>query len=152
MPRDHETDKLEKLIRTLSYVRARNKGISDPSALEMALMVELGSQHAISSSRGVLGGYNPSLAPHVAALVSTVMRRCEGELPRAAQMACHYVLLAHHISDVLVAQSNPHAALASPRWTTVLRILLGDEDRLDVVDHLSQGGEIPLDLIVAMYV
>lgn len=142
----------DELIRTLDYVRARNEGISDPSALEMALMTELGSQHAVSSSRGVIGGYSPSLAPHVATLVSTVMRRCEGELPRAAQMAHHYVLLAHHISDVLVEHSNPHEALASPRWTTVLTILLGDEDRLDVVDHLSQGGEIPLDLIVAMYV
>lgn len=152
MSTSHEADKLEGLIRTLDYVRARNEGISDPSALEMALMIELGSKYAISSSRGVLGGYNPSLSPHVATLVSTVMRRCEGELQPAAQMASHYVLLACHISDVLVAQSKPHEALASPRWTTVLTILLGDEDRLDVVDHLSQGGEIPLDLIVAMYV
>lgn len=152
MPHGYEAEKLDGLIRTLDYVRTRNEGISDPSALEMALMAELGSQHAVSSSRGVLSGYNPSLAPHVATLVSTVMRRCEGEMLRATQMACHYVLLAHHISDVLVAQSKPHKALASPRWTTVLTILLGDEDRLDVVDHLSQGGEIPLDLIVAMYV
>ena len=141
--------RLEGLTRALNSVRARNEGISDPSALEMALMIELGTQHAVSGSRGVLSGYNPSLAPHVSTLVSAVMRRCDGDASHAVHMACRYVLLAHHISDVLHSKSR--TPRTSPRWTTVLSILLGDEDRLDVVDHLSQGGEIPLELVAAMY-
>lgn len=135
---------------TLASVRARHTDMTDTDALKMALMLSVGSDplYNARNMRHAIGGYSPSLSPAMTALVATVMQRCHDDVDRAALMACEYLRLVHHISDTLSASSRK----AGPQWTTVLTIFIGDEERLDVVDHFSVDGDIPVELAAALYV
>mgnify|MGYP001478996457 CR=1 FL=1 len=139
-----------------SYTRLleQNADMTDRSALEMALLFNIPMPSTSKyQKRNTVGGFNPSYRAPVSELVGVVIRRTGGDSQRAMVMACEYLGLAFHLSTHINRAHNlVSRTQVLTRWTTILSLVLSDEDRLDVVDHLSSDGIIPLELVSAMYV
>lgn len=82
-------------------------------------------------------------------LVSEAMTRCSDDLDLAARKTCEYLHLSHRLVGMLESRAGRGDAPLS--WRVVLTLVLCDSDRLDVVDHLSPDGVIPLELVESMY-
>lgn len=135
---------------TLDRVRAQH-GIPDADALVLALTTNLGTHNGKSGHSGVIGGYDKATHASVAALVEDTMRRSDGDVARATLMSCEYLRFAHYLTDRMLLKRRKTGRGVSPSWSTVLTLLISDTERLDVVDHLSTDGVIPVELVAAMY-
>lgn len=139
-----------------AFVRARaqHPAMADDGVLVMALMASLNSLNTRDRSTSVIGEYRPQEHPTIATLVNVVMARNDGDVDAARTRAVGYILLAHHLVDAMIVQKASERRMRSvtPKWSTVLSLILGDEERLDVVDHLSDDGEVPYGLVTSLYI
>ncbi len=138
-----------------AFVRARaqHPTLAEDDVLVMALMASLYSLNTRDRRNAVIGEYRPQEHPTIATLVNVAMTRNDGDVDAARSCAVAYILLAHHLVDAMIVRaSEKRTRTSTPKWSTVLALILSDEERLDVVDHLSDNGEIPYGIVTSLYI
>jgi len=143
-------DKEQLVRRAFNRTRQEQPQLSEPDALVLALMTAM-SYLKGSAATGIVAEFRPSERPYVTAAVNAAFARTD-TTSNAITKAVQYVLLAHHLTDIFTMRASSRERAPIPKWTTILTLMLSDEERLDVVDHLSPDGVIPMELVETIYV
>lgn len=133
----------------VASLRASLKGADSLEAAQLARAVgELAHAYQLSYSAGLLTG-------HMLPVADAALKRSAGDTERALELATvFYHVLREVVGRNLARETrfegrSPHVMFSG--FASYATILLGMDEMVDLMEHLSPGGDPPVELLAALF-
>lgn len=123
----------------LCALRERVEGFPAPQPAQLA------------RAMGELAHARPLSAGHMLPVANAAVKRAGDDSARALELVTVYYHVVREVAGRNITRDTPGTYEMFSIFQSYATVLLGMDDMVEIMDHLSPGGDIPVELLAAMF-